>query len=159
MHDVKALIAEERTLRGEISAFQNAVVCPLGQGFALVPITVALARELKPAAPEIHASIMPDMAPGLISLALRMSVRGPVAFISTEYFGGQGGQDAVAWSSGDVIFSPESEGYDDAWPNSAISQALRAIGVVAAQGQDEFDTLGLGRHRESHLWATAFALT
>ena len=38
------------------------------------------------------------------------------------------------------------------WPNSSISQALRLIGVVTEQGMDEFDTLGLGRHRETHQW-------
>jgi len=157
MHDVKALIAEEQRLRYEMATFRNAVICPLGQGFALVPITDSLTAELKLAASGVDADLVPEMALGLGSLALRISDGAAVAYISTEYFGGQGGQDAVAWSNGDVIFSPKSEGYGDVWPNSAISRALRAIGVVADQGRDEFDTLGLGRHRETHRWATAFS--
>jgi len=41
------------------------------------------------------------------------------------------------------------------WPNSPISQALRMIGVVAEQGMDEFDTVGLGKHRKTHQWANS----
>jgi hypothetical protein len=157
MHDVKALVAEEGCLRDEMVAFQNAVICPLCQGFALVPITDPLAEELKLSMRGTDSPLVPDMASGLGGLALRISDSVAVAYISTEYFGGLGGQDAVAWSKGEVIFSPENEGYDGTWPNSAISQALKAIGVIANNGQDEFDTLGLGRHRETHRWAEAFA--
>ena len=106
--------------------------------------------------PETEAALV-GMAPGVIDVALRVSQSSAVAYMSTEYFGGDGGQDAIAWLNGDVIFSPESEGYGDAWPNSAISQALRAIGVIANAEQDEFDALGLGNHRETHRWAEAFA--
>jgi hypothetical protein len=155
MHDVKALVAQERWLRDETVALKNAVICPLAQGFALIPITDALAEELKTATPNVEASLI-GMAPGVFNVALRTSKRTAVAYISTEYFGGHGGQDAVACLNGDVIFSPESKGYNDAWPNSSISQALRAIGVIANAGQDEFDTLGLGSHRETHRWAEAF---
>lgn len=157
MHDVKALIAEEQRLRDEMATFQKAIICPLEKGFALVPITDSLAAELKLVASEGDPPLVPDMAPGLGSLALRISHGVAVAYISTEYFGGQGGQDAIVWSNGDIIFSPKSEGYGDAWPNSAISRALRTVGVIADQGRDEFDTLGLGRHRETHRWATAFS--
>jgi len=156
MHDVKALVAKERWLREETATLGSAVVCPLVQGFALVPITDSLAAELK-AVPSGGIAPLGEMAPGLVEVALRTSQSTAVAYISTEYFGGHGGQDAVAWLNGDVIFSPKGEGYGDVWPNSAISQALRAIGVIANAGQDEFDTLGLGNHRETHRWADAFA--
>lgn len=156
MHDVKALVAKEHRLREETATLGSAVVCPLVQGFALVPITDSLAAELK-AVPTKLVDPMVEMAPGVAEVALRVSQGTAVAYISTEYFGGHGGQDAIAWLHGDVVFSPESKGYGDVWPNSAISQALRAIGVIANAGQDEFDTLGLGHHRETHRWADAFA--
>lgn len=155
MHDVKALVAKERWLREETATLGSAVVCPLVQGFALVPITDSVAAELK-TVPSRGVPPLADMASGLVEVALRTSEGTPVAYISTEYFGGHGGQDAIAWLNGDMIFSPKSKGYGDVWPNSAISQALRTIGVIANAGQDEFDTLGLGNHRETHRWADAF---
>ena len=32
------------------------------------------------------------------------------------------------------------------------------IGVVAEKGKDEFDTLGLGKHRETHQWVASVML-
>jgi hypothetical protein len=36
----------------------------------------------------------------------------------------------------------------------AINQALRALGLPADDGRDEFDTLGLGKHRRTQDWVS-----
>lgn len=160
MHDVRALLANLETLRDSVRGLDGAVLCPLPQGFGLLPITDALRRELtsKPHINrELLAAPLAEIFPELHALALAVSDVSPVVFLSTEYFGGDGGQDAAAWQSRAVIFGPESPGYSREWPNSSISQALRAIGAVAEPSKDEFDTLGLGNHRETHRWAEAFS--
>jgi hypothetical protein len=158
MHDVTALIAESEALKAAVHRFRSARPCPLVQGFSLLPITDDFAKELaiqqaqaKPRSPKPIETV----SDGVYGLALDISHRCPVAYVSTFYFGGQGGQDALAWDKGQLTFSPSMPGYDQAWPNSPISQALRAIGVVADAGLDAFDTVGLGRHRETHRWADA----
>ena len=159
MHDVNALIAKSDTLAAGTRRFDSAIVCPLAQGFSLVPLTDALAKEIASHQPDLKTvgpKPLQDMSDGLHALAIEMSRHTPVAYIATYYFGGQGGQDALAWDSGGLTFSPTTQGYDQHWPNSPISQALRAIGVVADEGMDEFDTVGLGKHRETHRWAEAF---
>lgn len=60
----------------------------------------------------------------------------PFAVVYTDYFGGVGSQVAVAYRNGAPL---DTDG--------TINDALRALGVVGRDGQDEFDTLGLGRHR------------
>jgi hypothetical protein len=87
-----------------------------------------------------------SLSPGLVLFAQEVSRSTAVAYISTFYFGGLGGQDAVVWENGMLVFGPTDECYNDVWPNSAISQALRKLGIIAAEGKDEFDTVGLGRH-------------
>lgn len=155
MHDVKALIAPEATLRQMALEFKAAVVCPLVQNFALVPITDELAKELKARVVEPEESLrVPDMAAGVASLASRFSRAGTVAYVSTEYFGGAGGQDALVWRDGSVVFRAED---NEDWPNSPISQALRFLGVKATDGQDEFDTVQLGKHRSTEEWAETYA--
>ena len=137
MHDLKALVAPISVLEEVATRFVSAVVCPLVQGFALVPISDSFAQELKGLAPAQSDSIVPDMVTGVATLAAELSLAGPVAFVSTEYFGGEGGQDAVVWkgllvsvSLGDQPDSPLE------WPNSPVSQALRLMGVVADAGKD-----------------------
>jgi hypothetical protein len=96
-----------------------------------------------------------ELSDGLHALALEISYSSAVAYISTAYFGGHGKQDALVWDKGTLCFSPPSSGYDQDWPNSPISQALRMIGVVAEKDKDEFDTLGLGKHRETDQWVAS----
>jgi len=67
----------------------------------------------------------------------------PFAVILSEYFGGNGDQWAVAFER-DVALIP---------PGASVNDALRALGVVATEGRDEWDTIGLGHYRSnpSHL--------
>jgi len=156
MHEVEGLIARRDKLAAGAGKFKGAILCPLVQDFALLPITDDLVRELK----AYNADTKPALArpiehisDGLHALAIDVSHNGPVAYVNTYYFGGRGGQDALVWDKGSLRFSPASPGYEQNWPNSPISQALRIIGVVVEQGMDEFDTVGLGKHRETHRWA------
>ncbi len=156
MHDVKALIAKSDKLAAGIRQLESAVVCPLVQGFSLLPITEALAKGLTLYQSETKAAIakpIREFSDGLHALAIEISQHSAVAYIATSYFGGQGGQYAFVWDEGSLLFSPTTLGYHQDWPNSPISQALRMIGVVAEKGKDEFDTVGLGKHRETHQWA------
>jgi len=156
MHEVQALIAKGDVLAAEAVRFKRAVVCALVQGFSLLPVTDDLVSELeshRATGAATSAKPIQNLPDGLHALALEISQRTPTAYISTYYFGGRGGQDALAWDRGRLTFSPATPGYDQAWPHSPISQALRTIGVVAASGMDEFDTVGLGQHRETHRWA------
>jgi hypothetical protein len=156
MHHVIALIAKSDTLAARARQFDYAIVCPLVQSFSLLPITEALAKELAVHQSGTKAALtkpMPGFSDGLHALAIEISHDSPVAYITTTYFGGRGGQGALVWNKGSLRFSPATPGYDQNWPNSPISQALRVIGVVAEEGMDEFDTVGLGKHRETQQWA------
>jgi hypothetical protein len=69
---------------------------------------------------------------------------GRVAYVEAGFFGGTGCPAAAVWDA------------DDSWPVPvgpyAINEALRLLGVQAVGGADEFDTLGLGRHRGIAGW-------
>jgi hypothetical protein len=69
-----------------------------------------------------------------------------VAYVETEYFGGDGVQAAAVWEGGAIAFGPRQA---DAGP---INEALRLLGVERTTAQDEFDTVGLGRHRRNEGW-------
>src|SRR4051812_3582070 len=98
MHDVTALIAKSDTLAATARRLKSAIVCPLVQGFALLPVTDALAEELAVCQTEAAAAPakpIPELSGALHMLALEISQNAPVAYISTFYFGGQGGQHAL----------------------------------------------------------------
>ena len=70
-----------------------------------------------------------------------------VAYVETEYFGGQGAQGATVYYRGQCVFGPIS---NDASP---ISDAMRLLGITVEPGQhDEFEAVGFCRHRNNEDW-------
>ncbi|WP_208298653.1 hypothetical protein [Streptomyces liangshanensis] len=94
---------------------------------------------------------------GFEAVLARWSRAGAVAYVEAEYFGGAGEQSAAVWEGGELAWGPVHvpEGREFSADGGPISQALRRLGVVAREGQDEFATLGLGRHRDNERWIRA----
>ena len=82
------------------------------------------------------------------------SCSGPVAYVEADYFGGVGEQRAAVWDAGRLSLGPLYKGVDEAFPaeGSPISQALRYLGVQRGEHYDEFDAVGLLRHRRTEAW-------
>lgn len=68
-----------------------------------------------------------------------------LVYIEAEFFGGAGDQAAVVWNNEKIILGPLIEA-------NAINNALRAIGVKLGNFKDEFEALGLGKHRHEEDW-------
>lgn len=109
-------------------------VAPLGQGLVLLPL-----------------SSMPGP-----DVLVSWSARGPVALVEAEFFGGSGTQRAQVWEHGQSVLGPLVLEEDDPVPAvSPISSALRRLGVSKGSHYDEFDAVGLGRHRSTARWVTS----
>ena len=74
----------------------------------------------------------------LAQLAREASAHGLIAYIETDYFGGMGTQGTAVWKDETAFQEPATAS------KGTINLALRAIGLGAGFGLDEFDTLGLG---------------
>ena len=88
-------------------------------------------------------------------LLAKVSHSGPLVYVEAEYFGGAGEQHAAVWDDGVLTWGPVSVGFQQPIPpqGTAISQALRRIGVTCAdETLDEFDAVGLRRHRHLEDW-------
>ncbi|MGR4042042.1 hypothetical protein [Pseudomonas sp. 910_21] len=159
MHWIQTLIGPLEVLAEVRAELPSAVLCPLCQGLALIPVTEALEVQLQGRAQGRLSAVRPfsgELACGVAELAAQLSDRGPIVYAATYFHGGTGGQDAVVWLEGEVVLNIGDEEDDmSPWPDSPISRALRRIGVVAKVGEDEFDALGLGRHRSNQAWADA----
>jgi hypothetical protein len=115
-------------------------VVPLQDGWGLVPF------------PGADPDPDPDLDPTTVDTAAtvrQLSATGPVAYVEADIFGGRGTQRAAVWQAGAVVFGPV-DGWIGEGP-TPISRALAALGV-RARGQDEFATIGLGRHRHTENW-------
>lgn len=88
-----------------------------------------------------------------LAFAAQASRGAALAYVETNYFGGQGSQSAALWRDGVLILKPLEMTSEisrsrprSLWP---INIALKTLGVVARPGIDEFEALGLGAWRQT----------
>ena len=84
----------------------------------------------------------------LYNYLINKSAIEPVAYIEAEYFGGTGGQSAIMLDKSEKIVDIrfEDSGY------GAINTVLKEFGVKKESNLDEWDTVGMLRHRSTEDW-------
>jgi len=141
-YDIQAIIGIQPVLQAHSASFASAVVAPLARGFALIPITDELLDEIGAAG---DSGRFYKFTPAVTEWLQAISASAPVAYVEADYFGGVGSQGAVVWAHRAQILPP-THGPD------AINIALRLLGVSRGTSQDEFEAIGLPRHRGTRGW-------
>lgn len=151
-YDIKAFVGKEALLIKHTLGFTHARVIPLAQEIALVPLTGPFLQEVALKVKEIPATSLhgfESLSPSLTVWAEQVSRGGTVGYIEAEFFGGMGTQWGIAWAGGTVVAGPYSEDLD------AINKVLCLLGVKTTGNADEFDTVGLGRCRNTSAWVAS----
>ncbi len=138
---------------GPLPGLPPITVVALPHDLGLLPLVPDLVKALGPLADSDGAERLEDLEyvkPAVLWLAARLSAAGRVVYVEAEFFGGVGEQISAGWEAGQLVFGPVNAG-------DAINQALRWLGVKVepVPGEllsDEFDGLGLGRHRFTERW-------
>ncbi len=158
-YELQALIGTRELLTVAAAEVPAARVVPLAQGLAMIPVTSAVLAALQG-----DGSVRkPRGGAGFgwhsDGFELRLaawSKAGPIACVEAEYFGGSGTQRAAVWADGTVTLGPLTIGEFEPAPadGTPISHVLRRIGARTEEGRaDEFESVGLGRHRSTAGWA------
>jgi hypothetical protein len=155
-HHIRGFIARADDLRQAAAVLPGARVVPLSVGYGFLPVTEELASDDEPAPFEY----LERLTARLGAWAESASAAFPLAYVETDYFGGDGWQAALAWVGGRAAFGPVRT--SDLWEggkfiptpllDGAINRAVRLLGVNRGSVRDEFDALGLGRHRSNGSW-------
>lgn len=152
---LEAVIGPEKVLRNAIQGQPAAALVTLGQGIAMVPMTDELFAAVTDGDSDRPLGFW-KLPGGFERVLSDWSTAGPVGYVEAEYFGGFGGQRAALWVDGAVAVGPlaadaSQQSTADASP---ISEVLRQLGVKRDNQGDEFDVVGLGRHRHTSEWAS-----
>ncbi|MFD6887800.1 hypothetical protein [Streptomyces sp. NPDC059957] len=152
-YELQAVIAGDALVRAAAREVPGARVAPLRQGLALMPMTDEVLNAVANGT-EVGALGFWRLSGGLQELLAQWSATGPVAYVEAEYFGGTGEQRAAVWTDGALALGPLDEPTTRQISRavSPISQALRRLGARSSPGKDEFDAVGLYRHRHSGEW-------
>ncbi|WP_067709389.1 hypothetical protein [Nocardia yamanashiensis] len=146
-HELDAVIARFDVL-SDLARERLLPVVALERGFGLVPLVATVIKKL---AAEL---VLPDRGRAVVQihelhpLFQKWSGAGPIVYASNDVHAGFGSQSAMIWQDQRVVFS--QTGYPYSGP---ISMALLRLGVTGGiLGCDEFDILGLARHRSTAGW-------
>jgi hypothetical protein len=144
---LEALLVAADQIGPEDPPFGSVPCVRLAPRLLLLPLTDEVLASAKTAEPisRVNHVASESLPAGLEAWVRAASKQAPIAYVAAEYFGGVGGQFSIVWSEGEVRLGPLRE-------PDAINRALRLLGVKSAEGNDEFDTVGLGRHRQTHQW-------
>jgi hypothetical protein len=168
-YHLSAIVGFEAVVTASDGRFRELRTAALDNGLALIPVTDELLLELAQDSemalnkkiPEIAGSVTPRrLTPELVSLLLELSVFSPVAFLEAGYQSGAGDQIAILWQAHKIILGPIATSWGRfgqpenkvRLADMAINTVLRRMGVRAESGKDEFDTIGLGRKRNTEAW-------
>jgi len=126
--------------------------CPppteLVQGFVIVPLWERQFDQITGLKPGADVGGFTYLSSSVVVALSSASEVGPLVYVETNYFGGIGAQAAAAFVQGKMAFADYHEVLRDPQRGDGpINRALKMLGVAKVAGQDEFDTLGLGRFR------------
>jgi hypothetical protein len=142
-YTLQALITDEAAAR--TAAPTAAVVVPLPQGKVLIPLSDRM-REIHdiPFLP-LTDDGQENVPRSIEDVAKPIAKTAKIAYVEAEFFGGDGTQACVTWGPADTASRVVVDG-------SAINTALQFLGVNKGEHHDEFDAVGLGRHRSTEDW-------
>jgi hypothetical protein len=135
---------------------------PMPGGLTMLPVTAAVANGLDPAA--IGDARIPgnwNLQQPVAALARVLSRDRRALYLFSETWAGPGIKESIAWRAGQLLYGPSGTcdieadlepGYDQAPADDAINAGLRAMGVHATDGRDEYATIGLDSHRMTEDW-------
>jgi hypothetical protein len=148
VYSLCALVARTEHLEGT-AVYSKARLVRLGEGLSMIPLSEELLREIQSTASgKAHsrpAGVFEFLTPPLEAWARALSRQGPVAYLETEYLGGEGYERSAVWQNSELALGP----FDGA---GSVNQVLQALGVRTRPGQEAFDAVGLGRHRSLEGW-------
>ena len=114
----------------------------------MIPVTQLLYDGLRqqhiPDPTEDWAGFVLSPAP-LVTPLGRLSATGVVAYVEADFFGGRGEQRCVVWRKGTLVLGPLEEDH-------AINRALGRLSVRHGLFHDEFEAVGLSKHRSNEEW-------
>lgn len=139
-HSINGIIANIGLLLSFTASHALSAPTPLSAAdLAFLPLSEERLDKLFPVCEGSHPAFV-YFHDGLRDCLIELSQNHPVAYIETDYFGGEGTQAAVVYQHGVCVMEPENASI------GPINSALKLLGVVKLNRytwDDEFATAGL----------------
>ena len=144
-YTLKAYIGKRENLTPISESYHEAAIVDLNNAISMIPITDELFDEIN----EMRVSDGIDKFSFLNENLERKTIdligNREVAYVESEFFGGQGGHIGLVWKNGKRNFVGK-------FGKNAMNEILKRLGVNRKLSKDEFETIGLDRNRHTEDW-------
>ncbi|MFI0848632.1 hypothetical protein [Mesorhizobium sp. IMUNJ 23232] len=143
-HIITGIVASTLTFKALGPIFGEDKPVMLAQGMAFIPLDDQNLDEILGHTSEETIATFQYLTPALNAFLRSASRSGCIAYIETEYHGGQGFQAAAVYDRSAVVLEPEMAEED------VINRALNLLGVrIDKRQHDAFDAIRLGEYRSN----------
>ncbi len=144
-YTLQAFIGRQSDLKIISAKYDNAQVVSVGQEISIIPMTEDLFDEINALSISEDINSFTFLTTNIEQEILKLIDNNSIGYIEADYFGGEGGQIGILWKD-----KRRLKLFDKT--HNTINSILKYFGTTAHFGKDEFDTLNLGRHRETIDW-------
>jgi len=148
MYCLYGIVGKSRDLLHKSLEYPGAVVVHLEQGIGMIPISEELLNDIEQGDTSSGATkeLGFEFLSGAVSAWVRRLSQGmTLAYLEAEFISGEGTESAVVWRDGVRVLGPLRG-------TGAVNRALRTLGVSVPSRREEFEVVGLGKHRSPEEW-------
>ncbi len=155
-YNLTAFLGHQKPIQQAQILLNAPVIIALPQSVYLLPVILPSKRSLTEE--PLYQDSFYELPQYIVDIGLQASIagRGRIAWLEAEFFGGVGHQAIIVWEKGEIVRGPKRS--DSHKSNQSVfNQALRELGIKAegivdGRYHDEFETVELGRHRDTEDW-------
>jgi hypothetical protein len=142
-HCIQAIVTSSRNAEAMCATYPCLVRVDTLPAIAILPVEEEFYDAVTQARPSRRADGFMLLTAEFQEFLRGQSKNDRVAYIETDYFGGNGGQGAVVYADGEVLMPPQ-------WSaGGRINRALKHLGVRRAFFRDRFATIHLDDYRSN----------
>jgi len=144
-YNLKAYIGKDENLNPILEKYRESIKVNLNGGISMIPMTNELYDEINEMKSSSRISTFEFLTENIEIKTIQIIENREIAYVESEFFGGQGGHIGIIWRNGkrDLLIE---------WHKSSMNKILKRLGVNRTWLKDEFEKVGLDKNRHTEDW-------
>ena len=144
-YTLKAYFGKEESLIPILEKYNESQKVNLNGEISMIPMTDELFDEINEMKQSSGISTFEFLTENIERKTIESIGNQELAYIESEFFGGQGGHIGIIWRNGKRDFLTEFD-------KNSMNKILKKLGVSRSLLKDEFETVGLAENRHTEDW-------
>ncbi len=142
---LRAFIGKKTYLTSIQVKYTSSKLVDLNHEISMIPMTDELFDEMNKMIITPGILSFKFLTENIEKITLQLIGNHELAYVESEFLGGQGGHVGIIWKNGKRNFVGH-------FKRNTMNEILNKLGVIKTSFKDEFETIGLNKHRHTEDW-------